>query len=268
MSPGARPHVASGLAHVLRLAVRQALAQRAAWIGRAVFLVLLLVIFSRLWRAVEEAGGLGGTSARDLIWYLAVTEWIVVSLPLTHLAVEADVRSGDLAALLPRPLPWIAVKVAEGLGALLVRLGALGLAGFPAAFLLAGGPPSEPAGLWFALPLGLLAGALGTLFHALIGLSAFWITDCSPVHWVFQKLCFLLGGLVLPLAIYPAWLRIAAEWTPFAPLLSGPGRMALGWEPALALRTGALLALWTALTLLALAWGWRRALQRLDVGGG
>jgi ABC-2 type transport system permease protein len=264
----AAPSRVRGLWEVARLSFRQTLAQRAAWIGRSVFLVLILIVFSRLWLAVERSGALAGTSAADLLWYLAITEWIVIGLPLTHVAIEADVRSGDIAALLPRPLPWLAVKVAEGLGSLAVRLLALGVTGFAAAWVLAGGLPREPRGLLLAVPLGVLAGALGTLFHALVGLSSFWMSDCSPAHWVFQKLCFLLGGLILPLAIYPEWLRTLAEVTPFSALLHGPGRMALGWDPALALRTAAMLVGWTALTALATALVWRRALRRLDVGGG
>jgi ABC-2 type transport system permease protein len=85
---------------------------------------------------------------------------------------------------------------------------------------------------------------------------------------VFQKLCFLLGGLVIPLSIYPGWLRAVADVTPFAPLLSGPGRMAFGWDPALALQTAGLLVVWSAAACGLLAWTGRRALQRLDVGGG
>ena len=262
------PSLARGLLEVARLSFRQTLAQRASWVGRAVFLVLLLIVFSRLWLAVEQSGGLGGTSAKDMLWYLAITEWIVIGLPLTHLSIETDVRSGDIAALLPRPLPWLAVKIAEGVGSLAVRLLALGVSGFSGAWLLAGGLPSEPSGLLLALPLGVLAGVLGTLFHALVGLSSFWMTDCMPVHWVFQKLCFLLGGLILPLAIYPGWLRTLAEATPFSAMLYGPGQMALGWDPALAFKTAGMLVFWTGIAALLTAFVWRRALVRLDVGGG
>lgn len=251
-----------------RLSVRQGFAQRGAWVGRSVLLVLILIIFARLWQALEEAGALGGMAARDLLWYLALTEWIVIGLPLTHTAIEADVRSGDLAALLPRPLPWLALRVAEGLGSLCVRLTCLAAAAFPTALLLAGGLPREPLGLLLALPLGLLAGVLGTLLYAWVGLSAFWLVDTSPVFWVFQKLCFLLGGLLLPLALYPAWLGVVAEALPFGPLVSGTGRMALGFDPAQASWTAAKLVGWIGVTVALLALTWGRARRRLDVGGG
>ena len=266
--PTALPPMLPALAHLALAGMRQTLAQRASWLGRALFIVLILIIFARLWEAVEAEGHLPGLSARDLIWYLAITEWIVIGIPQPHLAMEADVRSGEIAAVLSRPLPWLAAKVAEALGALLVRLAALGVAGFAAAWVLAGGLPREPAGLLLVLPLGLLAGILGTLCYALVGLTTFWLGDSTPVYWVFQKLCFLLGGLILPLAFYPDWLRGFAEWTPFAALLSGPGRMALGFDPALAVVTAALLVGWSLFACVLLAWGWGRALRRLDGAGG
>lgn len=267
-APAAVPPLLPALAHIALAGMRQTLAQRASWLGRSVFLVLILVIFERLWHAVEAEGRLPGLSARDLVWYLAVTEWIVIGMPQPHLAMEAEVRSGEIAAVLTRPVPWLAVKVAEALGALIVRLTALGLAGFAAAWLLAGGLPREPWGLALALPLGFLAGALGTLFYALVGLCTFWLGDCAPVAWVFQKLCFLFGGLILPLALYPDWLRAFSEWTPFAALLSGPGCLALGADLPHAAWTAAMLLVWLGVALGLLRWGWGRALARLDGAGG
>jgi len=262
------PPLAPALAHLVLAGMRQTFAQRATWLGRALFLVLILIIFTRLWQAVEAEGHLQGWSARDLIWYLTLTEWIVMGIPLPHLAIEAEVRSGEIAAVLARPLPYLAAKVAEALGAMVVRMAALGVTGFAAAWVLAGGLPREPLGLLLALPLCFLAGVLGTLCYTLVGLTTFWLGDSTSVSWVFQKLCFLLGGMILPLALYPEWLATFAAWTPFAPLLSGPGRMALGWDPALARTTALLLLLWTLVALALLRVGWARALRRLDGAGG
>jgi ABC-2 type transport system permease protein len=262
------PPLLPAFVQLVRVGMRQTFAQRASWLGRSVFLVLILVIFERLWRAVDAEGGLPGFAARDLVWYLAITEWIAIGMPQPHLSMEAEVRSGEIAAVLARPVPWLTVKLAEALGALLVRMSALAVTGFVAAWLLAGGLPREPWGLLLALPLGFAAAALGTLCYALVGLGTFWLGDATPLAWVFQKLCFLLGGLILPLALYPDWLRAFAEWTPFAALLSGPGCLALGADPASAGKTAALLLGWLVVTVGLLRWGWSRALVRLDGAGG
>jgi ABC-2 type transport system permease protein len=79
---------------------------------------------------------------------------------------------------------------------------------------------------------------------------------------------FVLGGLVLPLTLYPDWLRRIAEASPFSAFLYGPGRLALGFDPAAALRTVAMLLLWGAAAGLLAAWLHRRGLRVLDVNGG
>ena len=86
--------------------------------------------------------------------------------------------------------------------------------------------------------------------------------------WSWSKLVFVLGGLFLPLEIYPDWLRALARYTPFSAMLWGPARMAFGWAPRLALGTAAELVGWNLLLLGVLAWLGRRAAARLTVHGG
>ncbi len=77
-----------------------------------------------------------------------------------------------------------------------------------------------------------------------------------------------MGGLMLPLELYPAWLQRIAAWTPFAPLLNGPGRMAFGLAPERAAQTAAALVIWGVLAALLLTLLYRRGLRALDVNGG
>ena len=90
-------------------AIRQSLNERGALVGRMAFYAVILFIFSRLWEVVVERGAVGGLSMKELLWYLAVTEWVMLSMPLVHLQIEADVRRGDIAYLLPRPISYLAV---------------------------------------------------------------------------------------------------------------------------------------------------------------
>ena len=253
---------------VAATALRQSLSERAAVVGRAGFYAIILLIFSRLWTVVIESGALPGRSAAELLWYLAITEWVILSLPPIHLDIEHEVRTGDIACRLPRPLSYVGAKLAEGAGDALLRMATLGAAGIALAWVLGGGLPADPRGLVFVVPLGLLAVAVGLMFHAAIGLGAFWLQDCAPIYWIWQKLAFILGGLLLPLEIYPAWLREIALWTPFSALMHGPGRMSFGWDPAFAGLVTLRLLLWAAVAALLLVVVYRRALRVLDVNGG
>jgi ABC-2 type transport system permease protein len=118
------------------------------------------------------------------------------------------------------------------------------------------------------LPLGLGAGVLALVIHFAIGLTSFWLHDCRPIHWVWQKATFLLGGLLLPLELYPPWLRAAAELSPVPAMLHGPGSVALGLDaPEIALVLARQL-LWLCVALVGLAWLFRRGVARLEIGGG
>ena len=260
-----------GLARYLWIshtALRQAFSERAAFLGRLAFYAVILLIFSRLWLVLEERGVLPGLGASELLWYLAITEWVMLSLPPLFLDIEEDVRSGEIAYRLSRPLSYLGSRLAEAAGDTALRAATLAPWGCLLAWLLSGGLPEDPRGLLIALPLGALGIAFGLLTMAAIGLAAFWLHDCSPAYWLWQKFAFILGGLLIPLDVYPEWLREFALWTPFAAMMYGPGSMAFGWDPAAALSIGLALLAWTALTLVVLVVLYRVALRVLDVNGG
>ena len=258
----------SKYAAVAEIAVRQALGERSALFGRLAFYALVLFIFSRLWLVVGERTTIPGATKTELLWYLALTEWVMLSFPPVHLHIEADVRRGDIAYKLPRPISYLGAQLAEEAGDFLVRVVTLGIGGFTLAFAMAGGLPADPSGLVLAVPLVLLAGWVGLCFHAAIGLTSMWLQDCSPVYWIWQKAAFILGGLMLPLEIYPDWLREFALLTPFSALMHGPGRMAFGWQPEFAGVVALKLLLWGLVATALVTWVYRRGLRTLDVNGG
>jgi ABC-2 type transport system permease protein len=261
-------------AAIAALSFRQRLDDRAVLVGRVMFYAIILGIYSRLWRAVlgaSEASALGdralGQSPGSYVWYLAVTEWIMLSQPSLYLEIEADVRSGDVAYQLSRPLSYAGAKLSAAFGELALRWLVLGASGLVFGRLFSGEWPS-PEGLVGALLVGLLAGVVMLLAYAAIGLSAFWLHDVMPAFLIWQKLCFVLGGLMLPIGIYPGWLRAVAEHTPFAALLYGPGQLVVHGGVESTLRLLLTLAAWGALFLVLLVLIERRARRNVCLHGG
>lgn len=205
-------------------AVRQRLGERAPLLSRALFYVLVLFIFERVWNKLGQRGG-------GYVWYLAVTEWVALSQPRLYQDIERDVRSGEIAYQLTRPTSYLGVRLSEAAGELLLSMAWLATVGVAMASMLQGGLPAQPIGLLYAAVLGVLAGGVLLLCNALIGLLAFWLEDCSPLYWLWQKANFVLGGLFVPLALYPEWLRLIALWSPFSAFVSGPGSMVLQADP-------------------------------------
>jgi ABC-2 type transport system permease protein len=254
---------------VLMTAFRQRREERATLVGRVAFYCIVLMIFARLWQAVFGAEGstVPDRIWADYVWYLAMTEWIMLSQPSLHLDIEADVRSGDVAYHMARPISYVGSKLAEGAGGLVLRLPVMGVCGLLFARWFSGEWPGGE-GLLLAVPVGLLASVFLLLSYAAIGLCAFWVHDVMPTYFIWQKLAFLLGGLMLPLSIYPEWLRNIALHTPFAAALYGPGQLIMHGGRALALRLSCELLGWITLIGLVVFALERRGRRAITLHGG
>lgn len=264
---------------IAALSFRQRLDDRAVLVGRVMFYAIILAIYSRLWRAVlggaaplgASGAALGdralGQSPSGYVWYLAVTEWIMLAQPSIYLEIEADVRNGDVAYQLSRPLSYVGAKLSAALGELGLRWLVLGASGLLLGRVFGGEWPS-PDGMLGALLVGALASVVMLLAYTAIGLSAFWLHDVMPAYLIWQKLSFVLGGLMLPIGIYPDWLRSIAQHTPFAAMLYGPGQLVARGSAEGALRLLLTLAAWGALFLTIVVLLERRARRDVCLHGG
>jgi ABC-2 type transport system permease protein len=250
-----------------RISAAQACRERNELYGRMAFFAVILGVFSSLWRAVAEAGMPVAADPKSLVWYLAVTEWILLSAPPIHLDVQDAIRRGDVVYRLGHPASYVLAEFASALGLLAVRAPFLGLTAFLCAFTFTRWTPPLTA-LLVVVPFGFAASALMTALYLWIGLLAFWLQEVSPVFWLWQKLMFVLGGLMLPLELYPAFVQRAAAFTPFPTMLAGPASFVLGngfaTPGALAWR----LVAWSGVAALVSSAIFRRAASALTVNGG
>ena len=251
----------------VRLGFAEARAEPAELYARVLFLLLILGVFSSLWRAVAASAGRVGGAPNTFVWYLAVTEWVLMSAPHIHFRIEDDVRRGDVACQIVRPVSWLGAHFAEGVGAYGAR-GPVMLVGACAGAWIFAGAPAHPWAVVRALAFGCAASLVVTSYNVVLGLTAFWLGDIAPVYWIWQKLTFVLGGLLLPLTLYPHWVMTIARATPFSAVLAGPASFVLDksiFAPgplALALLGWALLA-----ALIAMA-TFRAVTKRLQLNGG
>ncbi len=235
--------------------------------GSMAFLLLIVGIFSQLWRAAAEFGLPSGRSAEQLVWYLAATEWLLLSLPGIHFQMAEEIRRGDAAYALSRPNSYLTACFARALGQLGLRAAALAPAAFVAGWLFTGTLPTRGWALLDVAAFGLAGASVATAFRVCLGLCAFWLQDVLPLHWIWQKLGFLLGGLMLPLDFLPPTLRRFAEYTPFPCSLYGPASALLDGGIARG-RLASELLLWGTLAL-ALGVGlFARARRNWELNGG
>ena len=251
---------------MLRIGAVATWAGRAVLLGRGVFYLLVITLLSAFWDLVVSER-LPGTLASllpvgGLAVYIGVTEWIVLSVPSIHLRLEDDIRSGAIEAHLLRPASYPLIRVCETCGGLLVRLGALGVAGL-IGLVVSGHTGPSPLVWFFVVVLGVLGGLVGVLTYALVGMCAFWMRRTTPIYLCVQKLSFLLGGLLAPVTLYPDWLRHIAENSPFAAQLYWPASIVIVPDTTTILRALMMEGIWIAILSTLLALIWRAGLQRL-----
>jgi ABC-2 type transport system permease protein len=253
---------------IFNLSFIHALKNYKALVGLSIFLITCLVIFAHLWKIVAAKTGTVAFNPGQLLWYIAFNEWVLVSIPDTQEDMEQDLRTGRLAYLLPRPISYLGATFAEAAGKLTANLLVLGLVTFLFTWIQVGALPFHPIGLFLTLIFGFIAGLMSIIFQMLIGLSAFWLHDVSPFYWIWEKLLFMFGGLMLPLAVYPQWMQTLANFTPFPAILGQRSALALDFDAYHIFTLTFSLIGWGAFGLVCLFFVYRRGLRILNVEGG
>ena len=202
-----------------------------------------------------------------MIWYLFVTEWILLSVPHVHLDIEDDIKSGAISYHLIRPISYLKQKFIESTAEMIRRMLVFGIAGASFASMLTSKFP--PYDFYIvAVPLGIASGCLAIIFLITIGISAIWIHETSPLYLIWQKLLFILGGLLFPISFYPDWLYRFAEYLPFAAILYLPATAALKADTATILFACQQTILWSIALVFLCDRLYRTAIKRFEVAGG
>jgi ABC-2 type transport system permease protein len=233
-------------------------------------ILLYVWIFIQLWRATYTATGqtvIAGLTLKDMLWYLMLTETIVLSKPRLSRLVSEAVKDGSVAYLLNKPYNFLLYQLSVGLGDSLLSMAFNLLAGGALVWLMVGAPP-DPRGWPLVLAAMLLGWLIDFCFQAIIGLTAFVTEEISAFEWIYQKTLFILGGMLIPLDFFPGWLRTIAQALPFAYTVYGPARLFV--EPSLA-RFGLLVlgqAVWLGVMGVIVSVLYRQGMKRLTINGG
>jgi ABC-2 type transport system permease protein len=204
-----------------------------------------------------------------LVYYIAVilVGKIVRSMDMEH-AIAGDIYDGSLSRYLLYPVGFATFKYAQQLGALVPSILQLVLFGAWVPFAL-GLPETVSVA---SIAMGVAAIALANLLHFLvlypIQLVAFWADNVWSLMVAHRIVAGLLGGALLPLALFPAWSKPVLAALPFPYMFAFPVDALLGRLPPLAWAQGMAVALaWCAAMSVLAVLVWRRGtLQYSGVG--
>jgi ABC-2 type transport system permease protein len=209
-------------------AARSNLSYLSEVVARTIFLFVVLYIFLQLWQVTyqeTQATQLGGLTLAQMFWYLGITEAIVLSSSGVSRKVDEDVRTGALAVQLVRPISYPFYQLWSNLGERLVRFSLNLCVSAILAFYFVGPIPLSLPGIgWFVVVL-LIALILDFWCIFLVGLGAFWLEDTNGLILIYTRLKTLLGGMMIPLELFPDSWQPILENLPFASILYGPARL-------------------------------------------
>jgi ABC-2 type transport system permease protein len=228
-----------------------------------------------LWQAMYAESGktvMGGYTFEALIFYYVVIflfAKIVRGVEFDN-HVAQDIYEGGLNRYLVMPTSYFGFKYAQHLGSLLPALIQLALLGGVSilALDLAADVDIHLGGLLMAAGSLLLANLLYFLLSFPLQTTAFWADNVWSLLVALRFVTGLLGGLMVPLSLFPDWAREANAWLPFRCLFAVPveavmGRLSFG-DWAFAMSVG---LLWIVLLAMLDAAVWRRGnLQYSGIG--
>lgn len=188
-----------------------------------------------LWAALyEQQGGaaIGGMERREMFAY------ILFAFAMSNLLnwagenrLSREIKTGQVAARCVRPAAFLTQYLAEMTGALFLQ-GIVNLLVVLAGFLCFGRymtVPSVSALPAFILCL-VLAVALRLMMIDVFSLLCFFTTGYLGISWTRAALFDFFSGAMIPVVLFPGWLKAVACYTPFPYMLQAPVAVLLGQD--------------------------------------
>ncbi len=185
-------------------------------------------VFSQLWDyLLRNKVDIAGYTKPQLIWYIVIGEFILISSHRAYKEIAEQVKSGQIANMLIRPVDYVRYVFADNLAIIIKVI-------INASFAVV-------SGLFFAGPLDI--SALGIILmiisviisllmeifiQLIIGLLAFYTEENDSFWLVFQKLMLLL--VFTPLEFYPVIIQKIFMLIPTSYITYAPARLLVKFE--------------------------------------
>ncbi len=260
----------AALPTVMRVGLASAIAYRAEIVVWVLTTTMPLIMLP-LWHAVaEEAPIQGFGQARFTAYFLAAFVVRQVVGAWAAWTINYEVRTGALSQRLLRPIHPLYAYAAENLASVPIRA-VVALPVGLGAFLITGGEHvARELALWLMVPLALLGAWMITFFaHVTVGALSMWMHQSIKLMDLWSAGFFVFSGYLVPLALFPEWLRAFPAWMPFAYQLGFPVELLTGaLSPSEAVHALGAQWAWVALLGALAAIVWNRGLRRYGAYGG
>jgi ABC-2 type transport system permease protein len=229
--------------------------------------LILMMILEAFYRGSSETHPMSLPEAVAYIW---LGQAFFAMLPFR---AEGDldhlIRTGNVAYEWLRPVDvyrlWFSRTLATRIAPTAIRAVPM----LTVVLIVGWVPLPEPANL-LAFSAALLGAAMLTTAIAMVmNVSIFWTLSGRGVNILVSTLIFLLGGMIVPLPLFPEPLQPILKLLPFRGVIDTPGRLYLGHIPLSEFPAAAAhQAIWIAVIIGFGHWLMKRASSRLVIQGG
>ena len=258
--------------YLIRLQFINSLAYRFEYfssIGTNVFFLFGSVY---LWKsAYREINSVAGVSREQMTTYAIMA---VLMNALFRVSIDRNlftkVRQGNIGIDFIRPANLLYFWFAEDVGQALSSITRFCLPVLIVSVLCVKVPlPADMgAGLLF-IPSCALSYIILWQIGALIGLSAFWVTELGNIGSIKDMVVLVFSGRLIPLWLFPESVQRLSRFLPFQYTSQMPLEIYIGRiTPAQSLQVMGIQVVWILLFGVLLRWVWRRARKRVFVQGG
>lgn len=223
-----------------------------------------------LWTAIYDLEGLEQIQGYDLDSMLAYQVWVMVvgflAQSYNSMNLAEDIRLGRISSYLIYPFGFWQFHTANFIAILAVQT----LVAAFTVMLVTIANLIPPADFYYLIQGVLIAWVVGFLWFQIafiIGLMAFWLEETWVLRVIFTTVAQFFSGAIIPLDLYPDWLRQILDWTPFPYLTYVPVRVFMGESDISWIQAVMVPCFWLGVALLIGQWVWSRGLRLYTAAG-
>lgn len=141
-----------------------------------------------------------------------------------------DIKEGGLVRFLTRPISYYYIKLFSELPWRLFQ-GVFGVVAFIFFFIFFNKYINFHIGiqsLILTIIMAVFAFLISFTFKMILGILAFWLTDFRGIQQLLEVITIILAGFVMPIDLFPNWLRTLSLLTPFPYIIYFPVQSFLG----------------------------------------
>ena len=236
---------------------------------KAIFILLILFIFINIWKTIYSGSvAIEGFTIAMMIWYLLMTESIVTSASPVVKDVNREIQSGEIAYQLNKPYNYVFYHLAKSFSSRIIGFFITFLIGAVLIYFMVGGISLS----WITLPLLIITIILALILDFFmmmsIALLAFWFEDTNSFRWIYDKILFTIGGMLVPIEIFPKWLANISNVLPFSFVAYHPAKLFVNFDLSNFLKVSGIQVVYIIIFLSIALILYKVGARRVNINGG